>query len=84
MDALQAKATLNAVSAVPQLEQADKLLTRLPQAKWAADMYNSSRKNCPFQSYAHATTLDPCLPLNANAAADVQASTNKTCCFQFC
>ena len=40
MDALQAKATLNAVSAVPQLEQADKLLTRLPQAKWAADMNN--------------------------------------------
>jgi len=39
---LQAKAMLNAVSALPQLEQADKLLTRLPQAKWATDMHTTT------------------------------------------
>lgn len=41
---LQAKAMLSAASAVPQLEQADKLLTRLPEAKWAADMHTLSSK----------------------------------------
>ena len=35
---------LNAVSAVPQLEQADKLLTRLPQVKWAVDVRTSTSK----------------------------------------
>ena len=39
---MQAKAMLNAVNALPQLEQADKLLTRLPQAKWAADMHTTT------------------------------------------
>lgn len=29
---------LNAASALPQLEQADKLMARMPPAKWAADM----------------------------------------------
>ena len=41
---MQAKAMLNAVNALPQLEQADKLLTRLPQAKWAADMHTITSK----------------------------------------
>ncbi|KAL0025284.1 hypothetical protein WJX79_000539 [Trebouxia sp. C0005] len=39
----KAKAMLNAVNALPQLEQADKLLTRLPQAKWAADMHTTTK-----------------------------------------
>ena len=47
---LQAKAILNAVSAVPQLEQADKLLTRLPQAKWAADVRTSTSMLSAFVS----------------------------------
>lgn len=42
---LQAKAMLNAVNALPQLEQADKLLTRLPQAKWAADMHTTTSES---------------------------------------
>ena len=37
---------LNAVNALPQLEQADKLLTRLPRAKWAADMHTAASEPC--------------------------------------
>ena len=36
---LQVKSLLNAVSALPQLEQAVKLIARIPQAKWAADLH---------------------------------------------
>ena len=43
---VQAKAMLNAVNALPQLEQADKLLTRLPRAKWAADMHTAASEPC--------------------------------------
>ncbi|DBA76932.1 hypothetical protein WJX77_008986 [Trebouxia sp. C0004] len=39
----KAKTMLNVVTALPQLEQADKLLTRLPQAKWAADMHTTTK-----------------------------------------
>ena len=34
---VQAKAVLNAVNVLPQLEQADKLIARMPPAKWAAE-----------------------------------------------
>lgn len=30
---------LNAVNALPQLEQAEKLIARVPQAKWASDLH---------------------------------------------
>lgn len=30
---------LNAVNALPQMEQADKLMARMPPAKWAAEMH---------------------------------------------
>lgn len=35
---VQAKAMLNAVNALPQMEQADKLMARMPPAKWAAEV----------------------------------------------
>lgn len=43
---LQAKAMLNAVNALPQLEQADKLTARMPPAKWAADMHIAASESC--------------------------------------
>lgn len=33
---------LNAVNALPQLEQADKLIARMPPAKWAAEMQTAA------------------------------------------
>ena len=33
---------LNAVNALPQLEQADKLIARMPPAKWAAETQNAA------------------------------------------
>ncbi|KAL3162058.1 hypothetical protein ABBQ38_009122 [Trebouxia sp. C0009 RCD-2024] len=39
----KAKAMLNAVNALPQLEQADKLTARMPPAKWAADMHIAAK-----------------------------------------
>lgn len=36
---LQAKSMLNAVNSLPQLEQAVKLIARVPQAKWAIDLH---------------------------------------------
>lgn len=41
---VQAKALLNAVNALPQLEQADKLIARMPPAKWAAEMQAAASK----------------------------------------
>ena len=34
---VRAKAMLDAVNALPQLEQADKLIAHVPPAEWAAD-----------------------------------------------
>ena len=42
---VQAKAMLNAVNALPQLEQADKLIARMPPAKWAADMHTAASES---------------------------------------
>ncbi len=53
---LQAKAILNAVNALPQLEQADKLLTRLPQAKWAADMHSATSAS---RNYSQVLLVQP-------------------------
>lgn len=41
---VQAKATLNAVNALPQLEQADKLIARMPPAKWATELATAASK----------------------------------------
>ena len=35
---------LNAVNALPQLEQADKLTARMPPAKWAAEMQTAASR----------------------------------------
>lgn len=43
---VQAKAMLNAVNALPHLEQADKLIARMPPAKWATDMQTAASEFC--------------------------------------
>ena len=45
LSCLQAKSMLNAVNALPQLEQAVKLIARVPQtAKWATDLHKIASK----------------------------------------
>ena len=51
---------LNAVNALPQLEQADKLIARMPPAKWAAEMQTAASEFLPlaFDLYLDATCGD--------------------------
>ena len=39
---VQAKTMLSPVNALSQLEQADKLIARMPPAKWAAEMQTAA------------------------------------------
>lgn len=53
---VQAKAMLNAVNALPQMEQADKLLARMPPAKWAAELQTAASE---FRLSAPSALLHP-------------------------
>lgn len=87
LSCLQAKSMLNAVNALPQLEQAVKLIARVPQtAKWAADLHKIASKLssllwCMYERHQKRLTVQENQTYSLHGSKQLDASIEGlTCC----